>query len=245
MSGAMYYMDFDEIKVTYIIVGKLVNQTPLSIGSGRGAFGAVDNPIVRLNNIPYIPGSSLKGVLRSEAERYVKTLSPSEFVCDIFNPTDENKGELALKDKQKENYNPCIICRIFGGPTIASHLRVRNAMALSPYRTEMRTSVSINRITGGQYPGRLYDIEYVVPLTKFDFLMEVENIDLLGKSKEAEVANHLIAFLMSGNAWLGGRKSIGMGNVKLTEVRVRKIGLKRDKFVEEDVSEEFLKEVIK
>lgn len=234
----MYIRGLDEIKMTYVITGTLINQAPLSIGAGKGALrGGIDNPIVRIGETPYIPGSSLKGTLRSEAERYIKSFYPSEFVCDILNPTDEKNGELSRK--KLLNYEPCIICRIFGGPTLASHIVFNNALPSSPFRTEMKTSVSISRITGGQYPGRLFDIEYVVPFTRFKFEMRVDNIDLIGESLEAKVVNYLLNILTKGQVWLGGRKSVGMGNVKLTDVKVLRAELKDGKISEEEVTSKY------
>jgi len=233
----MYIKGLDIIKMVYIIGGELVNQTPLSIGAGRGALvGGIDNPIVRMSKVPYIPGSSLKGVLRSEAERYVKSFLPSEFVCNVLNPEDRESGELGRKEKFKENYEPCIICRIFGGPTLASHVMVSNAFPSSSFYTETKTSVSLNRITGAQQPGRLFDIEYIVPLTKFKFEMRVENIDLLGGSAEAKVVRYLMDILMKGQVWLGGRKSVGMGNVKLMNAKVSRIEFKDGQIIEEEVT---------
>jgi CRISPR-associated RAMP protein (TIGR02581 family) len=236
----MYIRDLDEIKIAYVIKGTLVNQAPLSIGAGKSALrGGIDNPVVRMNEAPYIPGSSLKGVLRSEAERYVKTFLPSEFVCDILRPNEEEAGELGRKKTLGKSYEPCIICRIFGGPTLASHLTVCNASPYSPFHTETKTSVSINRVTGAQYPGRLFDIEYVVPLTRFKFEVHVDNIDLMGGSLEAKIVNYLISILIKGQVWLGGRKSVGMGNVKLTDVEALKIEFKDGQIAEEDVTKAY------
>ena len=236
----MYIKELDEIKIVYFITGTLINQTPLSIGSGRDALkGGVDNPIVRINGIPYIPGSSLKGALRSEAERYVKSFVPSEFVCDILNPK-EDYGELYRKKELKEKYEPCVICRIFGGPTLASHITIYNALPHSPFHTEMRTSVSINRITGGQHPGRLFDVEYVAPFTKFKFEMRIENIDIMSEILEARIIKHLLKLLTMGQLWLGRRKSIGMGNIKLENFKVLKIEIKDAKIYEKDVTQHFL-----
>lgn len=236
----MYIRELDKIKITYVITGTLINQTPLSIGAGKGALkGGIDNPVVRMGEAPYIPGSSLKGALRSEAELYVKSFFLSEFICDILNPTDEKTGELARKKTLRESYEPCIICRIFGGPTLASHLVFHNALPFSSFHTEIKTSVSISRVTGGQYHERLFDIEYVVPFTKFKFEMRVDNIDLIGESEEAKMVNYLLNILTQGQVWLGGRKSVGMGNVKLTDVKVLKIEFKDGQINEEDATSKY------
>nr|MDO8045226.1 CRISPR-associated RAMP protein Csx7 [Candidatus Baldrarchaeota archaeon] len=212
----------------YIVKGKIVNLDPLSIGAGKGALtGAIDNPIVRLNNIPYIPGSSLKGVLRTEAERYARILGLS--VCDIFKGEELDWKKEA--ESKNENYEPCVICRIFGGPTISSAIIVHNLYAKDAI-TESRTCVSISRVTGAQIPGRLFDIEYVVPNTEFtsnndNRIFEIDGrISLEDRDKdETKIILYLLNKLRMGEVVLGGRKSVGMGRVQLKIERVEKMVL--------------------
>jgi len=53
----------------HIFTGRLELQTALRISSGR-ADDRTDAPLIRtLDGVPYIPGSSLRGVLRAEVER--------------------------------------------------------------------------------------------------------------------------------------------------------------------------------
>ncbi|MCS7051263.1 MAG: RAMP superfamily CRISPR-associated protein, partial [Thermomicrobium sp.] len=56
-----------------VLSSTLRTVTGLRIGGASGslAIGALDNPLVRdpLTNRPYVPGSSLKGKLRSLSER--------------------------------------------------------------------------------------------------------------------------------------------------------------------------------
>lgn len=62
-------VDLDIINCVYVIDGRLINVEPLRIGKGAGELGEVDLPVIRLpNGNPFIPGSSLKGVLRATAE---------------------------------------------------------------------------------------------------------------------------------------------------------------------------------
>lgn len=233
----MYYEELDRIYVMYRIEGTLVNESPLAIGAGRGtAMGGSDNPVIRIGGNPYIPGSTLKGCLRSEAERYVRTYMPDELVCDILNPKGDN-GEMRRKEKERDSYRPCIVCRVFGGPTIASHLTVRDALPKGNVSVEKRTSVSISRVTGGQHPGRLYDVEYVVPNSRFRFEMVLENLDLLGDSREAKIVRYLIDMLKSGMISIGRRRSIGMGKIRLEELKVTKLEFKEGEIKEEDVTE--------
>ncbi|MEM4581801.1 MAG: RAMP superfamily CRISPR-associated protein, partial [Candidatus Korarchaeum sp.] len=164
------------------------------------------------------------------------------FVCDILNPKGED-GELKRKEKLKESYRPCIICRVFGGPTIASHLTIRDSIPKGNVRTEKRTSVSISRITGGQYPGRLYDVEYVVPDSEFKFEMIIENLDLLGDSSEAKIVRYLLSLLQKGMISIGRRKSTGMGKVRLKELKATRLGFEEMGIKETEVTEELIRKL--
>lgn len=238
----MSYGDFDSFQVEYVIETILINKTPVSIGCGREITGAIDNPIVRMNGKPYIPGSSLKGVLRVEAERYVKTIYGPDRVCDITNPHGD-RGELKLKKERAEDYKPCLVCSIFGGPTVASHLKVYDAYPLNgQYHVEKRTRVTICRITGGQYPGRLFDMEYITPNSRFTWKLEVLNIDLMGQGDKARVLNYLLRKLKNHGIFVGGRRSIGMGCIKIEELKsVREFRLANGELTSRDLKNEYLK----
>ena len=78
------------------ITGKILLRTGLHIGGGSETIqiGGMDNPIIKspLNDYPYIPGSSLKGKMRSLLEwKYDK--SPDGNPCKC---------------------SQCDICKIFG-----------------------------------------------------------------------------------------------------------------------------------
>ncbi|PSN82211.1 hypothetical protein B9Q02_11995 [Candidatus Marsarchaeota G1 archaeon BE_D] len=64
--------------------GVFVNESPLRIGAGRGAkLGQVDLPVLKdAKERPYIPGSSLKGVMRSTVEIMLR--SENKVVCDVM-----------------------------------------------------------------------------------------------------------------------------------------------------------------
>jgi len=232
--------NFDKFFGTYELRISLVNLTPLSIGAGKSAASileGVDNPIVRMNGKVYIPGSSLKGALRSEAERYVRTTygEGPEYVCNILNPNDE----LSRKEQLKEKYRPCLVCRIFGGPTIASHIKIFDAFSLK-YTIEHRKCVSINRITGGQHAQRLFDIEYVTPNSLFDLTIEVENIDIMDNSDESKVIRYLIKKMMEDGIQVGSKKSVGFGKVKIEHLTATKYYLDNGVLRKEDVTKKLL-----
>ena len=61
-------------KENYIITGQIVCETGLHIGGSTDSIeiGGSDNPVIRdsVTKLPFIPGSSLKGKLRSLLELY-------------------------------------------------------------------------------------------------------------------------------------------------------------------------------
>jgi CRISPR-associated protein Csm3 len=66
-----------------ILEGDLDCQTGLHIGAGKGSLeiGGADNPVVKdAFGLPYIPGSSLRGKLRSMLEQATGMAVPSELV---------------------------------------------------------------------------------------------------------------------------------------------------------------------
>ena len=66
-----------------ILEGDINCQTGLHIGAGKGSLeiGGADNPVVKdAFGLPYIPGSSLRGKLRSLLEQSSGLAVPSELV---------------------------------------------------------------------------------------------------------------------------------------------------------------------
>jgi CRISPR-associated RAMP protein (TIGR02581 family) len=242
----MGYGDFDQFKVKYLINLELVNESPLSIGMGKALWGAVDNPVIKkMDGVPYIPGSTVKGVLRAEAERYARSVYGVNEVCDILDPTGPNGEEKRLQEL-REKYEPCVICSVFGGPTIASHLTVYDAYPTSSYAIEVRRRVSINRLTGGQHPGRLFEVEQVDPKVQWDLRLEIENIDISkieenGDKKVKEIFNYLMRKILIEGIALGGKRSVGLGLVKANLRGVKRITIKDGKYFSEDVTETYKK----
>src|ERR1700730_1961984 len=66
-----------------ILEGDIACQTGLHIGAGKGSLeiGGADNPVVKdAFGLPYVPGSSLRGKLRSLLENALGLNSPADMV---------------------------------------------------------------------------------------------------------------------------------------------------------------------
>src|SRR5438552_2317467 len=67
-----------ELHNRYTFHGKLKMTTGLHIGGGKVTLSHSDSPVVLTpEGLPFIPGSSLKGVLRSTIEKFVASF-PAE-----------------------------------------------------------------------------------------------------------------------------------------------------------------------
>lgn len=266
MNGIDICYPFDRFVVEYQFNFIMVSEAPISIGGGNNVLG-VDNAIARLNNKPYIPGSSLKGILRTQAEKFVRSVYGEDetLVCNIL--TDRERTRKMELDQDGQNkYKPCIICEIFGGPTVASRLKVHNAVVndviISHGRklTETIRRVSIDRVSGAQAKGRLFDVEYLLPEVEMKWSLSLENIDLLTDSNRVDerskiilnVIEFLIHSIITRGIDVGGKRSIGYGLLRVKDTdrpfEVLKYSVKKDEegrvtLTKTDVTEEYKKRI--
>uniref|UniRef100_A0A7C5RUE0 CRISPR system Cms endoribonuclease Csm3 n=1 Tax=Thermomicrobium roseum TaxID=500 RepID=A0A7C5RUE0_THERO len=142
--------------------------TGLRIGGAAGslAIGALDNPVVRdpLTNQPYIPGSSLKGKLRSLAER-IEGLPSNWRINNVYIHICEGDRNRQVN----HTYNTCPVCPVFGVPgdqfpSAPTRLVVRDAFLTPesvrqleslrldlPY-SEIKWEAAIDRVTAAAVP---------------------------------------------------------------------------------------------
>lgn len=212
--------DLDRITKIVKIEGKLRNETPLRVGYGKSQsfIEATDNPIIKRDEKPIIPGSTLKGAFRSFVESYTKSLGEDKYiVCDL---TDEE-----CKSCSEDGKKYCIPCILFGFKDLASRVYILDSVALN-FSISQRTMVTINRVFGGQMPGHLYTLDFVEPNAEFSFTMYVYNLDIINgekeewKGKSAEALKHLLRYLTKEGIFIGARKSVGFGLVRLTNATV-------------------------
>src|SRR5712692_9532372 len=94
-----------ELRNRYVFTGKLVMLTAFHIGGevGRMATSGSDSPVVLTpEGVPFIPGSSLKGALRSTVEKLVPVLPGDWFSCSLIQLSDKEAEEA-----QRQNMRIC------------------------------------------------------------------------------------------------------------------------------------------
>jgi CRISPR-associated protein Csm3 len=189
------------------ITGALEVKTGMHIGgsSAFAAIGAVDAPIIKdvRSNLPMIPGSSLKGKMRTLlAKEYNETLANK--------PDDDAKCLTRLFGSSKKGNVKT--SRILISDMIMSNKDELRAYGLQSM-TEIKFENTINRATGVANPRQ---IERAVRGSRFnlDIIYEVE--------KEDEVLED-ITILAEGMKllqydYLGGNGSRGYGKVKFEDI---------------------------
>lgn len=207
---------------TVTLWGKIEAMTGMHIGgSGAGyEIGGVDQTVIRdVRGYPYIPGSSLKGKMRSLLEWSTGRIKVGERVGDVHRCEERD----------------CPVCRLFGSSAVEGRLAgptrvlVRDANPDQPTRefmdlleqeyglpkTEVKTENSINRIKGSVDYG-LRSQERVHPGATFDFEIVMSAFQVEGcQVEDADMAKHLLESMrLLEDSALGGGGSRGSGQVR-------------------------------
>ena len=187
---------------------------PILIKSGYATMDGPDMvPVSTFRNgesTYYLPGTSLKGVLRSHMERIARTLRPAS-VClpyydarrkDISVPVSEEKKAYGCGFRSRESQqssadayqDSCAACRMFGSLKFGGRFSIGDALPIKQPSLEARNGVGIDRFTGGTVPKVLFDLQVLVGgqfkakirLTNFE-LWQLAVLNLLLQDLEDEV----------------------------------------------------------
>lgn len=219
------------------VSGRLEFETAFHIGAGKtGTLGTNMGVLKDFDGIPLLPGSTLKGIFRSTAEKLAWhfKLWACFFDLSLNNEKDrycisdekyriheDTKKELeALKKEECSeermwewiNNHTCDVCKIFGSPMLASRIFFSDAK-LEEWAGNVliRDGVSIDRDSETAVDQAKYDYEVVPRGAAFSFVIEIQNYE------DTEIA--LIAAVISeweNGLRIGGFTSRGMGKCKFT-----------------------------
>lgn len=196
---------------------------PLRTRVTRGA-----GETARAEETVFIPGSSLKGVLRSAGERALRSLS-EDWACD---PHDHRsacqRGPRDPKASSAERHaEQCLACRVFGSQQAAGRLLIADALPSSERawtnanQTSLRSGVSIDRRTGGPAGGKLFESE-IVSAGSFRARMTLENFQLW----QLALLGMLMEDIDAGELHIGSGRTRGLGafNLRFRRLELWQIG---------------------
>ncbi len=210
-----------------ILEGDIEAVTGLHIGGSPGALaiGGVDLPVIRnaVNQVPYIPGSSLKGKMRSLWEK--ATGSPQNY------PVNRTKGkEVHIHAcETRSDYEKCPVCQIYGTlgqneAAFPTRIIVRDVplaeASLKDVRTDMpftevKWEAAIDRVTSAATPRQ---IERVPAGAVFSQMQIVFNIYEPGDIER--FLDVLTALQLVEDDYLGGQGSRGSGRVAFKNLKM-------------------------
>ena len=203
-------MDSIKLQKKIIFTYQMEVLTGIHVGGTNSALniGGPDNFVVRnpINNVPYIPGSSIKGKMRSLIEQRDGTIKKG-------GPTDDsstNAGMLfgTAGDKEKAHASRLIVR---DAPLDLSNPEMFANTDL-PY-TESKTEVTINRITSEAKPRTF---ERVPAGAKFNVSMVLNVFEHEDEQKLRKILTDAIALVEDD--YIGGSGSRGYGQVKFIKI---------------------------
>ena len=224
---------FDKFKCRLTLEGAVETKTAIRIGGIRSTSPvSADLPVVRdALNLPYIPGSSFKGVLRSYIESILRGFTSKKTV--VCNPTEETESCITVPDMnnlRKEHRKgkcgdrgfskeildrTCWICQLFGSSWYASKLQIRDLRvkpALWFEQYQQRNGVAIDRDTETVSDSKLYNYEVVPAGVFFDFHAIVDNAE----DWQFGMLSLGLSALKNEKLTIGGGRSRGLGLINLS-----------------------------
>lgn len=174
----------------------------------------------------YLPGTSLKGAVRSHAEALLRSRDLE--VCDPFDKRShcrQAQGETTAEVFAAQ----CLACRTFGSLKVTGRCNIQDAYpwpagvgprgagktVQNANRTEVRWQVGIDRKTGGASGGALFDLEVIVG-GAFYTEVHLQNFQLW----QLTLLQAVFEDLSEGFTAIGFGKSRGLGQVLATVERL-------------------------
>src|SRR5512142_1795247 len=221
-----------------ILSGELHCETGLHIGAGKGSLeiGGADNPVVKdAFGLPYIPGSSLRGRIRSLLENALGLTTPAELVylskrkgqevrihqsdrpddeiCLLFGRNPGRMERVAGEALDASQATPARLA-VFDAPLVPESITPQMRENLDDELTEVKSENAIDRITSQANPRTL---ERVPAGARFRVKLVM---DVLCEEDAPLFARVLEAMRLLEDDALGGGGSRGSGLVRFAGLRL-------------------------
>jgi CRISPR-associated protein Csm3 len=221
-----------------VLEGEIQCQTGLHIGAGKGSLeiGGADNPVVKdAFGIPYIPGSSLRGRIRSLLEQTMGLALPSELVY-----LSKRKGqEVRIHQSDRPDDDVCVLfgrnpgrvekvggealeaatatparLTVYDAPLVVASITPQMRENLDDELTEVKSENAVDRITSQANPRTL---ERVPAGARFRFRMV---LDVLCEEDKPLLARVVEALRLLEDDSLGGGGSRGNGRIAFADLKL-------------------------
>src|SRR5579863_9564409 len=221
-----------------IVEGDIACQTGLHIGAGKGSLeiGGADNPVVKdAFGLPYIPGSSLRGKVRSLLENALGLTSHSELVylskrkgqevrihqsdrpddeiCLLFGRSPGRMERVQGEAIESKSASPARLT-VYDAPLDQESITAQMRENLDDEITEVKSENAIDRITSQANPCTL---ERVPAGARFRVRLVV---DILCEEDKVLPSRVLEGLRLLEDDALGGGGSRGSGRVRFSNLKI-------------------------
>jgi CRISPR-associated RAMP protein (TIGR02581 family) len=247
-------MERYELRNRYIFTGKLEMLTAFHIGGGRVTLSSSNSPVVLTpEQLPFIPGSSFKGALRSTVEKLVPSL-PTEAglsSCGLIEPprSKDKKQKLDkslcstlrqqdITDELRNNPNPqkaagiraqaikdrCHTCQLFGSPFAAARVNIGDLYMLSK---EWNGMVQIrDGVAIDRDSERARDhLKYNFEVVPASATFELTITLENATDEDLQILCVGLSEFMHGFGFIGGKRSRGLGACILKDLKIHSLRL--------------------
>jgi CRISPR-associated protein Csm3 len=221
-----------------VLEGELICETGLHIGAGKGSLeiGGADNPVAKDSfGRPYVPGSSLRGRMRSLLEHAQGLTSPAELVylsrrkgqevrihqsdrpddeiCVIFGRNPGRMERVSGEPLESSSASPARVT-VYDAPLVLESITPQMRENLDDELTEVKSENAIDRITSQANPRTL---ERVPAGARFRIRMVM---DILCEEDKPLIGLILEAMRLMEDDSLGGGGSRGSGRVRFANLKL-------------------------
>lgn len=205
---------------------RLTCRTGLHIGAGKSAdLAGSDLPVLRdAAGRPLVPGSSLRGVLRSGVEAIWLSLGLDAVRSLTGEEYPDSSGDFAQRWREMT-----LIERLFGRVaekrgafSYGSRLQISDAVVEKDVAVELRDGVGIDRETRTAGTGVKFDLEVVPAGTSFAGRIRFKN----PADYEIGLLAQALWMLNEGGLLLGGKSARGLGWVEVEVSAPRRLDAK-------------------
>jgi CRISPR-associated protein Csm3 len=221
-----------------ILEGEVLCETGLHIGAGKGSLeiGGADNPVVKdAFGVPYVPGSTLRGRLRSLLEQSSGVSVPSELVyvskrrgqevrihqsdrpddeiCLLFGRNPGRVERVTGESGEAGNVTPARLT-IYDAPLVVESITPQMRENLDDELTEVKSENAVDRITSQANPRTL---ERVPAGARFKLRLV---LDVLCEEDKPLAARLVEGLRLLEDDTLGGGGARGSGRVRFQALKL-------------------------
>jgi CRISPR-associated protein Csm3 len=221
-----------------ILEGEILCETGLHIGAGKGSLeiGGADNPVVKdAFGVPYVPGSTLRGRLRSLLEQSSGAAVPSELVyvskrrgqevrihqsdrpddeiCLLFGRNPGRVERVSGESGEAGNVTPARLT-IYDAPLVVESITPQMRENLDDELTEVKSENAVDRITSQANPRTL---ERVPAGARFKLRVV---LDVLCEEDKALATRFVEGLRLLEDDTLGGGGARGSGRVRFQTLKL-------------------------